>query len=204
MVRVLLVRHGETEWNRLLRIQGCNSDIPLNETGKQQAASLASRLKSEPIQAIYSSPLRRSRETARAIARPHRLKVQLEPDLRELDLGELEGVRIGELNQSYREILLVNSDGEVLPRVPGGESLAKAQQRAWSAVQRLVSQHPDGLIVIASHYFVLLAVICQALNLPLLEMSRLRLNAASISTLTFDGRSPRLLLLNDTCHLETV
>ena len=94
----------------MLRIQGCNSDIPLNETGKQQVDSLASRLKSEPIKAIYSSPLRRSLETARTIARPHRLKVQLEPDLRELDLGELEGVKVGEIKKSYREILFINGD----------------------------------------------------------------------------------------------
>ena len=203
MLRVMLVRHGETEWNRLRQIQGGNSDIPLNERGKQQAERLASRLKSEPIQAIYSSPLQRSLDTAQAIARYHQLEVCLEPDLREFDLGELEGIRIEDLNKGYREVLFVNSQGEILPRVPGGESLKEVQQRAWNAIQRLVSQHPDGLIVVVSHYFVLLTIICSGLNLPLLEMGRLRLDASSLTTLTFSRPTPRLLLLNDTCHLET-
>ena len=203
MARIILVRHGETEWNRSRRIQGSNSNISLNETGRQQAESLALRLKSEPVQAIYSSPLQRTLDTAQAIARHHQLEVQLEPDLREFDLGELEGIKIEDLNKSYREILLINSQGEILPRVPGGESLKEVQQRVWSTVQRLVSQHPDGLIVVVSHYFALLTIICHGLNLPLLEMARLRLDAGSMSILTFDGQFPRLLLLNDTCHLET-
>ena len=203
MARVILVRHGETEWNRSRRIQGSNSNISLNETGRQQAESLALRLKSEPVQAIYSSPLQRTLDTAQAIARHHQLEVQLEPDLREFDLGELEGIKIEDLNKSYREILLINSQGEILPRVPGGESLKEVQQRVWSTVQRLVSQHPDGLIVVVSHYFALLTIICHGLNLPLLEMARLRLDASSMSILTFDGQFPRLLLFNDTCHLET-
>ena len=201
MVQVILIRHGETEWNRLHRIQGGNSDIPLNKTGKHQAKCLGLRLKSKPIQAIYSSPLQRSLDTARAIAKHHQLEVLIEPDIREFDLGELEGVKIGELNKSYREILFANSDGEVLPRVPGGESLREVQERAWSAIQRMVSQHSDGTIVVTGHYFVLITIICRALTLPLLEMGRLRLDAASMSMLSFEGQFPRLLLFNDTCHL---
>ena len=201
MVQVILIRHGETEWNRIHRIQGGNSDIPLNKTGKHQAKCLAVRLKSEPIQAIYSSPLQRSFSTAQAIARYHRLEVRVEPDIREFDLGELEGVKIGELNKSYREILFTNSAGEVLPRVPGGESLREVQERAWGAIQRMVSLHTDGAIAVVGHYFVIIAIICRALNLPLLEMGRLRLAAASMSMLTFEGQFPRLLLFNDICHL---
>ena len=201
MVRVILVRHGETEWNRLHQIQGSNSDTSLNKTGRQQVRSLALRFKKEAIQAIYSSPLERARDTAQAIARHHRLEVHLEPDLREFDLGELEGTRIEDLDKSYRELLLITREGETLPRVPGGESLSEVQHRAWNAVQRIVSRHSEGAIVIVSHYFALLTILCRGLNLPLLEMGRLRLDAASISILAFDGQFPRLLLLNDTCHI---
>jgi len=201
LVRVILVRHGETEWNRLHQIQGSNSDISLNKTGRQQVENLALRLKKEPIQAFYSSPLERALDTARAIARYHRLEINPEPDLRELDLGELEGTKIEDLNQSYREILFITREGETLPRVAGGESLREVQQRAWNTVQRIVSRHTEGAIVIVSHYFALLTIICQGLNLPLLEMGRIRLDAASMSILAFDGKFPRLLLLNDTCHI---
>jgi len=164
---------------------------------------LALRLKSEGIQAIYSSPLRRSLDTAQAIARHHQMEVELEPDFVELNLGELEGTLIDNLVKSFSELLITNSQGELLPRVPGGESLVEVQQRAWSTIQRLVSQHPEGIIVVVSHFFAILAIICSALHLPLSQMGRLRLSPGSISNLIFDGQAPRLVLFNDTCHLTT-
>ena len=203
MVRVILVRHGETEWNRLRLVLGGNSDTPLNEKGKRQAESLALRLKSEKIQAICSSPLHRSLDTAQAIARHHRMEVGIEPDLRELNLGELEGIPIADVGGSFDELLIISRQGEELPRAPGGESLRDVQQRAWSAIQRLVSQYPDGVIVVVSHYFTILAIICSVLNLPLSQMVRLGLALGSISTLIFDDGDPHLVLFNDTCHLTT-
>ena len=203
MVRVILVRHGETEWNRLRRIQGGNSNTSLSEEGRQQAESVALRLKSERVQAIYSSPLRRSLDTARAIARHHRLEVDLEPDLKELNVGELEGTLIADLGKSFDELLIISGQSEILPRAPGGESLKELQQRAWSTVQRLVRQHADGVIVVVSHYFAILTIICSVLNLPLSQLGRLRVGTGSISTLTFDEQAPRLVLFNDTCHLAS-
>ena len=203
MLRVILVRHGETEWNRLRRIQGGDSNTPLNEQGEQQAERLTLRLKREEIQAIYSSPLQRSLDTATAIARHHQMEVELEPNFKEINLGQLEGTLIDDLGKSFTELLINNSKGELLPRVPGGESLMEVQQRAWSTTQHLVSQHPEGVIVVVSHYFIILTIICSALNLPLSQIGRLRVIPGSISTLAFDGRAPRLVLLNDTCHLST-
>jgi broad specificity phosphatase PhoE len=196
-----LVRHGETEWNRVKRIQGGNSDIPLNERGEQQAEDLALRLRAEDVQAIYSSPLQRSLNTAKTIARYHEMKVGLEPDLVEVKVGEFEGTMLADLGKALSEFLIAGSQGEVLPRVPGGESLVEVQQRAWSVIQRLIGQHSEGVIVVVSHYFTILAVICLALNLPLSQVGRLGVDYCSMSTLVFDGQAPRLVLLNDTCHL---
>ena len=203
MVRVILVRHGETECNRLRRIQGGNSDVPLNEKGEQQAESLALRLKAEEIQGIYSSPLRRSLDTAQAIAKHHRVEVKLEPDLKELNLGELEGIKIDDLGMSFSELLITSRQGESLPRVPGGESLVDLQQRTWRTTLRLVGQHADGVIVIVCHYFTILTIVSSALNLTLNQLGRLSVAPGSISILTFDEPAPRLVLLNDTCHLTT-
>ena len=99
MVKVILVRHGETDWNQWRRIQGGNSDTPLNETGKAQAEAVALRLKREMIQAVYSSPLQRALDTARAIASYHPLKVEVLPALKEVDAGLLEGLTFEELNR---------------------------------------------------------------------------------------------------------
>ena len=85
----------------------------------------------------------------------------------------------------------------------GGESLAEVQQRAWSTIQRLVSQHPDEIIVVVTHFFVILTIVCSILDLPLSHMSRLRLGTGSISTIVFDRQAARLELFNDICHLTT-
>lgn len=201
MLTVILVRHGETDWNQERRVQGSGSDRQLTETGKQQAESIGSRLKQENIQAIYSSPLRRARDTAQAIARYHQLEVQIEPSLNEIYAGELEGVSLKKIGSFLSELVARERGYESIHRQYGGESLIEVQQRAWSAIQRLVDKHRDGAIVVVSHYFVTLSIICSVLNLPLSEMGRLRLDTGSISTILFDERGIRLTLFNDNCHL---
>jgi broad specificity phosphatase PhoE len=211
LLKIILVRHGETDWNKAHRVQGSNSDIPLNGIGKKQAASLALRLKEEDIQAVYSSPLQRARDTAQAIARPHRLEVKVVPDLLEIDAGELEGVPVSSIGKRLSELLAemdhdrVPAEGGMLGMIPyiGGESLDAVQQRAWGAVQSIVNGHSDGVIVIVSHYFVIMTVICTVLGLPVSQMRRLRFGVGSISSIVFDsdGQPPYLALFNDTCHL---
>lgn len=201
LVRVILVRHGETDWNQSRRIQGGGSDTPLNEKGKEQAESLASRLKSESIQAIYSSPLQRARDTAQAIAGYHQLEVGIEPSLKEIEVGELEGTPIAEIGKHLDQLLTADSHGEIMPRMPGGESVTEVQQRAWSTIKRLVDKHPDGVLVAVCHYFVISTIICSVLNLPLSRMGRFRIGVGSISAITFEPRAARLALFNDRCHL---
>lgn len=207
----MLVRHGETDWNKTHRVQGSNSDTRLNGSGKKQADRLALRLKQERIQAIYSSPLKRALDTAKAIASHHKLEVQVAPELIEVNVGELEGVPVNLVGKRLDELLTMPGQdviqagaGESMwSKVQhiGGESLDEVQQRAWGAVQRVVNQHSDGTIVIVSHYFVIMSVICAVLGLPMSQMGRLRFGVASISTIVFDGQVPRLTLFNDTCHL---
>jgi len=163
--------------------------------------SLALRLKPERIQAVYSSPLRRAFDTAQAIARYHQLKVEIEPSLREIEVGELEGRPVAEIGKHLDQLLTADSQGEALPKMPGGESLTDVQQRVWSVIKRLVNKHPDGEFVVVSHYFVILTIICSVLNLPLSQIGRFRVGAGSVSTVVFDGQATHLVLLNDSCHL---
>lgn len=200
MTRVILIRHGETDWNRERRIQGGNSDTRLNEEGQQQAEKLARRLKTESIQAFYASPLQRAQDTAQAIARYHRLPVGTEPSLREIDAGELEGVTITEVGKHLSQLLTAPTEGAELPAIPGGESLTAVQHRVWSTIRRLVSRHNGGTLVVVSHYFAILTAVCAALNLPLSQIDRLRISPASISIIAFDEPVARLIRLNDTCR----
>jgi broad specificity phosphatase PhoE len=214
LVKVLLVRHGETDWNEAHRVQGGKSDTLLNERGRGQAEALALRLKPESIQAVYSSPLKRARHTAQAIARHHQLEVQIEPNLREIDVGELEGVLISMVGKRLDELLTMKSQNGMQAMIGesswvklqsiGGESLDEVQQRVWGIIEHIVNQHSDGVIVVVCHYFVIMAIIFAVLNLPLSNIGRLRLSLASISTIVFDGQVSYLALFNDSCHLNSM
>ena len=145
MARIILVRHGKTDWNQELRIQGGSSDTPLNAEGRQQAENMASRLSQRSIQAIYSSPLKRAIETAEIINSHHNVEIMVEKSLREIEAGELEGAASAELGKRFSEIL--TQDG-VSNRMPGGESLTDLQQRSWGLIQQINHKHLDGELVI--------------------------------------------------------
>lgn len=173
----------------------------MSQLGKQQAKSLALALKQEKLSAIYSSPLQRALETASAIAKYHHLEVQVEAELRELEVGELEGVLAEKLGTDFSSFLVQWQEGKGTEKLPGGESLADLQQRAWSIVQRIMAQH-DGTVVLVSHYFVILTIICAALGLPPNGIRRFRVGVGSMSALDFKNGRPILTSLGDTCHLK--
>ena len=200
-MKLILVRHGETQWNKENRVIGY-ADVELNDEGRKQVQRLALVLKEERIDAIYSSPLRRAWETAQEIARFHHGEIKADDSFKELDAGELDGLTYKEMLERYGEFLKqwVSDPGPLT--MPGGESLNSVQERAWQAVGRIRERHPDGAIMVVSHNFVILCIVCKALGLDLSQFRRLRTNVASISILDFGERGPSLVLFNDTCHLE--
>jgi probable phosphoglycerate mutase len=138
MTTLLLARHGETDWNRELRIQG-SSDIQLNELGRQQAQFLAQELTDVDLDAIYSSDLSRAKATAAAVAATHGLDVNLDPRLRERSFGSWEGLTredIGAFPQGSRH---------------DGESDDEVRERMLAAVQEIAANHPGEQVLIVSH-----------------------------------------------------
>ena len=101
-MKLILVRHGETDWNKQRRVQGL-SNLGLNETGRKQADALAQVLRKEKVDAIYASPLRRARETAQAISRFHKVEVVTIDGLKELDVGEVDGMTYEEMKVHHSE-----------------------------------------------------------------------------------------------------
>jgi len=201
-IELILIRHGETQWNNQRRIQGGSSDIELNETGRNQAEKLGLSLKEREINAIYSSPLKRARDTAQAVASHHNLEMHIEPGLRELEVGELEGVTAESLGTDFSNFLIHWQNGNGAEKLPGGgESLIDLQNRAWSVVKQIVDNN-QGAAAVVTHYFVILAVISAALELPLPSIRRFRVQVSSISILDFNNNRPCLKLLGDTCHLR--
>jgi broad specificity phosphatase PhoE len=203
-IKLILVRHGETAWNRERRIQGGSSDVELNELGRKQVESLALALKEAKIDAVYSSPLKRALDTATAIASHHQLAVQVEPDLREMEVGEFEGVSMTEIGANLSQFLIQWRQGRGLEKLPGGESVADLADRMWATIQSINAQYQQGTVVVVSHYFAIVATICIALGWPLTRLERIRVQTGSISTIDLDDRQSRLVSLSDTCHLRGV
>jgi broad specificity phosphatase PhoE len=175
----------------------------LSETGKMQVDKLALVMKDVPFTAIYSSPMQRAIETAGAIAGYHGLKVHPEPDLREIHVGELEGMSLETFAKGFPQFLVDwQTKGEDI-NFNGGEKLGEFRDRVWSVVEKIVKSNPEGTVALVSHYFVTATIVCTALGLPLTNLVRIRIQPSSRTILDFeDGCDPRLLLLSDICHLR--
>lgn len=202
-MRLILVRHGETIWNEEGRIQGF-TNIGLSERGKEQIKKVAQALSKERVTAIYSSPLKRAMDTAEAIAQFHDLEVIPDPDLREINVGDLEGLSLEELRNNHSDFLEEWKEGKGSLSMPGGESLEEVQERAWRAIQRITVKHPEGVVIVVSHVFTILTTICRALKLELPCFRRLRQDVGAISILHFGEQGTSLVLFNDTCHLGSM
>jgi len=159
-------------------------------------------LKETKIDAIYSSPLKRAFDTAQAIASHHQLAVQVEPDLREMEVGELEGVSIAELGTSFSQFLLQWRQGQGLEKLPGGESVVDLADRVWVTVQFIIKKHQQETVVVVSHFFAVVVTICKALGWPLTCLERIRVQTGSISIIDLGDGRPYLVSLGDTCHLR--
>jgi broad specificity phosphatase PhoE len=201
-MRLILVRHGETAHNAGGFVQG-RADNPLNELGLRQAAAVAESLKHDDIRAVVASPLQRAYETAAAIATEHGLAVQVEPDLAEMDVGEMDGLSSAQMRERYPDFLArwAGPEGPSL-RMPGGESLEEVQARGWAVVERLLAEHGTGTIVAASHNFVIVSIICRAARLPLASFRRIRQGVAAKTVIDIRPERALIITLNDGCHLD--
>lgn len=210
-MRLVLARHGETEWNRVHRIQGL-TDLEMNEKGRKQAWALAQALSNQKVQAIYTSPLRRARDTARLIAEPHGLDVVVLQGLREMDAGEIDGLTYKDMRERYGDFFEKWMEDCSAVRPPGGCTLDELQEQAWAAVQEILARHEqdppeagareDGVVIAVTHFFPILSILCKALGLDLSECRRMRLDLASTCTLDFEPSRVILVSMNNTCHLR--
>jgi broad specificity phosphatase PhoE len=206
-LKLILVRHGETRWNEGKRIQGGDSDIELNETGLEQARRLAAFLRSEPIATILCSPLQRAVSTAEIIANHHQLPIEIDERLRELKVGDLEGMSYSSLTTTFSQFLMQWWQDGGAVKLPNGESIVELQQRAWGAIENLLekqkapaAENRDTTAVVVSHYFVTLVIILRALDLPVNCFTKFRLDLGGVSILEFRDTGTRLLTFNNTSY----
>ena len=201
--RILLVRHGETEWNRMHRFQG-RSDLPLSQEGRKQGDALAWALKDESITAIYSSPLARTMEMARLIKVFHpSAPLFEEKGLIEMDLGEFEGMEGHRWAEQYPEFRKAWQESPASVTMPGGESLLEVQKRAIQTLDHITKLHPPAsTLLLSSHNFVNLTLLCYAMKIPLDRIRELRQETAALNVLYKQGERLCTQVVNERSHLE--
>jgi probable phosphoglycerate mutase len=202
-LRILLIRHGETDWNRNGRFQG-RSDLPLNQKGKDQAHALALALKDEPLTAIYSSPLTRARETALLIKDFHpSIPLFEEEGLVEMNLGEFEGMEAQRWATEYPDFIKRWRETPASVAMPGGESLQEVQARAIRTLDRITNRYPtESTLLLCSHNFVNRTLLCYALNVPLDRFREVQQETAALNVLYGKGQHWRVEVVNEHSHLE--
>lgn len=198
--RVVLIRHGETAWNRATRIQG-HTDVPLSPLGLAQAERLAQALADEPLAAIYASDLSRARQTAEALARLQGLPVQLDAGLRERAFGRFEGLSWEEIAQAHPEDAARWRRREPDFPVGGGESLVAFSARCLDAARRAAAAHPGACIALVAHGGVLDCLYRAATRVSLEAPRSWQLGNATINRLLATADGFTLVGWNDDRHL---
>ena len=200
-----LVRHGESDFDRsefTMSARGDQWDPPLSARGREQAFLLADRLASMiPPVAVYSSPLRRARETAKAFADRLSMEVGVEDDLAEAHLGEWEGKRFEEILRAD-ELMLhrIRNQESIWRHAPGVEELGPLRARVSDAVERILASHPSGNVFIVCHGAVINAYVAPLLGVEH-EMFFVPENT-SLNSVVADGDVRRVRFLNDALHLS--
>jgi broad specificity phosphatase PhoE len=198
-MELILIRHGETVWNKEGRVQG-SSDIALSDSGLSDARQLALSLKDRPIYSIYSSPLKRAHETARIINQFHDAPIYLKPGLMEMDQGDFEGHSYQELMACEKEFLKKWISDPASVKMPNGESFTELQYRAWRVIEDIIIK-PDNALVV-SHSFTIASILCKIKNISLTEFRSVHVDTASKTIIKFQDGSASIEVLNDRSHVS--
>ena len=201
MTTILLVRHGETAWNRSKIFRGTR-DVPLNENGRAQAALLGERLRSRRIDAAYSSPLGRARETAERALVHRGLAIASEPRLIDFDYGDWTGLEEGEVARRWPELFAEWGSNPVSVRPPGGDTLAALADRAFECMEELAASHAGQTIALFAHRVVNKLLMLKALGLGVERFLFIRQDNVSLNELQRTEAGYVICTVNDTSHLR--
>ena len=225
LIRLLIVRHGETAWNASGRFQG-QTDTPLNAAGHAQAVAVGDRLASEELHAVYSSDLRRAYDTALAVAAPHGLEVHADARLRELNFGDWQGLTYAQIASDHADALAYWNEDRVNRCPPGGESLGQVAQRLEALLDEIrgledgapdrassvattglgsdtaAKANGDRTVALVSHGGTARLILCLLLDYPLGDYWRFEVDNTAIAIIELQDHGPVLIRWNDTHHLE--
>lgn len=204
MTTVILIRHGETDWNRDRRFRG-HAPVPLNARGRQEAELTAQRVVSSwNVNTIYSSPVARAVETAEPLRRLTGLPIHVSAPFVDLDFGAWQGRTPAEVVLSHPDELETWMREPAAVRIPCGETLAEVEVRAMSELSAIVSRHPKQTVAIVSHTEVNRLVILTALRGSPNALRRVGQDTCAINVLRVEDGAIDVLSINDSCHLAAL
>ena len=198
-MQLIIIRHGETLWNKEGRVQGI-SDVELSSVGLEQARLLALSLKDHPISVIHTSPLKRALKTAEIINEFHQKEIHIHDDLMEIDPGDFEGVYYKNLVVSENDFLNKWAANPASVKMPNGESLTQLQERAWRAMEIIINKDENALVV--AHNFTIAAIVCRIRSISLNEFQSSLVGNASKTIVNFQKDGIIIETFNDRSHLR--
>ena len=198
-MRLILIRHGETPWNKEGRIQG-SSDVELSEAGIEQARRLALSLKDSDVGIIHASPLKRAYQTAEIINSFHQKKIEVHPELMEMDQGDFEGLTFKELIACEKEFLHRWIADPASVRMPRGESLGEVQARAWLTIEKIIAGSENALVV--AHNLTIATILCRLRNISLSDFRSTCVDNASKTLINVRDGQVEIEAINDRAHLS--
>lgn len=205
MTKIILTRHGQTEWNARPRFHG-RVDLALSEAGIEQARATSKRIRATlgwKPSAVYTSPMRRCAVTGQIICEPFGLTVEPIDGLNDIDYGKWQGLTRHEVKTHWPAEFQIWSHTPHLSKLPDGETLQEVLARASSTVDDILRRHPNDTIVLVGHGGVNRVILLHALGLSLSRYWCLAQNMCAISELNFSPRSGfAIRLINDTYHLQ--
>ncbi|QQS50861.1 MAG: histidine phosphatase family protein [Bacteroidota bacterium] len=199
--RITLIRHGETEWNRAMQLQG-HQDSPLTENGIRQAELLAETLKGKSFDALLSSDLERARRTAQIINKHLQLTHSENKSLRERSFGKVESLTLDEIMLKYPEVFQAYLDRNLYFEIPGGESLFQFNQRVIEGIQELAKQFRGKHLLVVAHGGVLDCVIRKIFRFPVDSERCFSVYNTSVNTISVNDDLWKLEEWGNTCHLN--
>lgn len=202
--RIYLVRHGETEWNRVQRSQGSSNDIPLSEDGIKQAQAVSERLRSEKIDMVFSSTLLRAYTTAVEIAKYHNTEVIKCNEFTEINFGEWEGMCFPEIKEKYNSIYNTWRSTPHLAEIPGAESIVALRERSMNKLLEIIKESPDKNILVVSHGISIKVIVTAIMDMNIGDIHRIRQDNTAINIFDYENNVFDCIVLNDICHLRGI
>lgn len=197
-MKLILVRHGESTWNKSKRVQG-RRNPRLSDKGRKQSQLLAKRFNGMRFDTVYSSDLSRAYDTAKILTNNH---ICIIKNLHEIELGDWEGKTINQVSKEYKELYNKWYKEPLEIKIPGAETILEFKERVVRTFDEIKAQHPNQNVLVVTHGGVITIYLAHLLEMNLNKVWSISLKNGSVTILSFYEEFPCILLFNDTCHLD--